>query len=82
MIDVLGVSIGGEIARAWIQLLDGHRRIRRFISVGSPQPSTIAAHPWPRRLFRGIAAVKWGIAQPRQRNGHLSALRRIKHHSL
>jgi triacylglycerol lipase len=81
MIDILGFSIGGVIARTWIQLLDGHRRTRRFISVGSPQLGTITAHPWPRRLFRGIADLRWGRALLRQLNGDLSALQRIECHS-
>ena len=46
-IDLLGFSIGGVIARTWIQLLGGHHRTRRFISVGSPQQGTLTAQPWP-----------------------------------
>ena len=80
-VDVLGFSIGGVIARTWIQLLGGHRRTRRFISVGSPQLGTITAQPWPGRLFRGIADLKWGSALLSQLNGDLSALRRIECHS-
>jgi triacylglycerol lipase len=80
-IDLLGFSMGGVIARTWIQLLGGHRRTRRFISVGSPQLGTITAQPWPSRLFRGIADLKWGSALLNQLNGDLLALRRIECHS-
>ncbi|MFM8278444.1 MAG: esterase/lipase family protein [Cyanobium sp.] len=80
-IDLLGFSMGGVIARTWIQLLGGDRRTRRFISVGSPQQGTITAQPWPGRLFRGLADLKWGSALLRQLNGDLSALRRIECHS-
>ncbi|MEB3333295.1 MAG: alpha/beta hydrolase, partial [Synechococcaceae cyanobacterium] len=34
-IDLLGFSMGGVIARCWIQWLGGHQRTRRFLSVGS-----------------------------------------------
>lgn len=81
LIDVLGFSIGGVIARTWIQLLGGHRRTRRFLSVGSPQLGTITAQPWPGRLFRGIADLKWGSPLLSQLNGDVSALRRIECHS-
>ncbi len=80
-LDLLGFSMGGVIARTWIQLLGGHRRTRRFISVGSPQLGTITAQPWPGRLFRGIADLKWGSALLRQLNGDLSTLRQIECHS-
>lgn len=80
-IDLLGFSIGGVISRAWIQLLGGHHRTRRFISVGSPQQGTLTALPWPGRLFSGIADLKWGSALLERLNGDLDALRRIECHS-
>ena len=80
-IDLLGFSIGGVIARCWIQLLGGHRRTRRFVSVGSPQQGTLTALPWPARVFGGIADLKWGSALLEQLNGNLDALRRIECHS-
>jgi triacylglycerol lipase len=57
-IDLLGFSMGGVIARTWIQLMGGHRRTRRFLSLGSPQQGTLTAQPWPRRLLPGIADLK------------------------
>jgi triacylglycerol lipase len=80
-IDLLGFSMGGVIARAWIQLRDGHRRTRRFISVGSPQQGTITAQPWPGRLLAGIADLKWGSPLLRRLNANLDSLRRIDCHS-
>ena len=80
-IDLLGFSIGGVIARAWIQLQGGHRRTRRFVSVGSPQQGTLTAQPWPARVFGGIADLKWGSALLQQLNSNLDALRRIECHS-
>ena len=80
-IDLLGFSMGGVIARCWIQLLGGHRRTRRFISVGSPQLGTLTAQPWPARLFRGIADLKRGSGLLAQLNGDLAALQQVDCHS-
>lgn len=80
-IDLLGFSIGGVIARTWIQRLGGHRRTRRFISVGSPQQGTLTAWPWPRRLFRGLADLRHDSALLRDLNSDLSALEGIECHS-
>ena len=76
-IDLLGFSIGGVIARTWIQLLGGHHRTRRFISVGSPQQGTLTAQPWPGRLLAGIADLKSGSPLLTELNGNLDALAEI-----
>lgn len=80
-IDLLGFSIGGVIARTWIQLLEGHQRTRRFISVGSPQQGTLTAQPWPGRIFKGIAGLKWGSGLLERLNSNLDTLHRIECHS-
>jgi triacylglycerol lipase len=73
-IDLLGFSMGGVIARTWIQLRGGHHRTRRFISVGSPHQGTITANPWPRRLMAGIADLQQGSTLLQTLNGDLSGL--------
>ncbi len=80
-IDLLGFSIGGVIARSWIQLLGGAQRIRRFISIGSPHQGTITAQPWPGGVFQGIDDVKWGSNLLLRLNRDLDPLRRIECHS-
>ncbi len=80
-LDLLGFSIGGVIARCWIQLLGGHARTRRFISVGSPQQGTLTALPWPGRIFSGIADLRWGSALLERLNSDLDRLQRIECHS-
>ena len=80
-VDLLGFSIGGVIARSWIQQHGGHRRTRRFISLGSPQQGTITAQPWSSRLFRGLADVKWGSALLQELNDDLDTLRAVECHS-
>ncbi|MCP9931743.1 alpha/beta hydrolase [Cyanobium sp. AMD-g] len=76
-IDILGFSMGGVIARTWIQQMGGHARTRRFLSLGSPQQGTLTAQPWPRRPLAGIADLKLGSALLRQLNADLSPLRDI-----
>jgi triacylglycerol lipase len=76
-IDLLGFSMGGVVARAWIQLLGGYPRTRRFFSVGSPQQGTITARPWPGRLLVGIADLRSDSPLLQRLNGDLEVLRRI-----
>ena len=73
-IDILGFSMGGVIARSWIQLEGGHRRTRRFHCVGSPQRGTWAAQIWPSRILRGIGDMKRGSGLLRQLDANLSTL--------
>ena len=80
-LDVLGFSIGGVIARSWIQQLGGQRRTRRFISLGSPQQGTWTAQPWPRRLFPGLADLRCGSALLQELNSDLEGLRGVECHS-
>lgn len=74
-VDLLGFSMGGVIARTWIQLCGGRSRTRRLISVGSPQRGTLAAQLAPRALLTGIADMKIGSALLRRlnRDGHALA---------
>ncbi len=76
-IDLLGFSMGGVVARTWIQLLGGHRRTRRFVSLGSPQQGTWTAQPWPGRLMAGIADLKWGSPLLERLNTNLEPLEQI-----
>ena len=69
--------MGGLIGRTWIQLAGGHRRTRRFISVGSPQQGTLTAQPWPRWLLAGVADMKLGSRLLRQLNDNVDALRSV-----
>ncbi|MFO0077280.1 MAG: esterase/lipase family protein [Cyanobacteriota bacterium] len=77
-IDLLGFSMGGVVARTWIQLLGGHVRTRRFISVGSPQQGTLTAQPWPRRPLAGIADLKLGSPLLRRLNENLETLAAVE----
>ena len=57
-IDILGFSMGGIIARYWLQKFNGYKRTRRFISVGSPHKGTLMAQLIPKYPFRGISEMK------------------------
>ena len=76
-IDLLGFSMGGIVARTWLQWKGGHRRTRRFWCVGSPQRGTLAAQLVPRMLLAGIADMKVGSSLLRRLNRDPSALQGI-----
>jgi triacylglycerol lipase len=81
-LDLLGFSMGGVIGRTWLQLLGGHRRLRRFTCLGSPQQGTLAAQLVPRSLLAGIADMKIGSPLLRQLDADLTALDRVECRSL
>lgn len=76
-LDLLGFSMGGVIARTWIQLQGGHRRTRRFVSVGSPQRGTWVAQPWPAQLLASVADMKVGSGLLRRLNADSRCLQPI-----
>jgi triacylglycerol lipase len=80
-IDILGFSMGGVIARTWIQLMGGHGRTRRFLSVGSPHQGSLLALPWPRRPLAGIADLKPGSPLLRRLDADLTPLQGVDCHS-
>jgi triacylglycerol lipase len=77
-IDLLGFSMGGVIARVWLQELGGAARTRRFLSVGSPQQGTLTAQWLPRWPFRGLADMKMGSPLLRELNRDPAALAGVR----
>ena len=77
-IDLLGFSMGGVIARTWLQELDGAKRTHRFISVGSPQQGTLTAQCVPSWLFAGLADMKRGSPLLRSLNGDYAELQAVE----
>ena len=57
-IDIVGFSMGGIIARYWINKFSGYLKTKRFISIGSPHRGTLTAQLVPKNLFKGIAEMK------------------------
>ena len=57
-IDILGFSMGGIIGRYWINKLNGHKRTKRFMTIGSPHNGTLASQLVPKYPFRGISEMK------------------------
>ncbi|MFM2417007.1 MAG: hypothetical protein RL385_1730 [Pseudomonadota bacterium] len=43
-VDIVGFSMGALVTRAYLQLLDGGRRVRRFVSISGPHRGTVAAY--------------------------------------
>ncbi len=77
-VDVMGFSMGGVIARAWIQLLGGASRTRRFTTVASPHQGTLVALPLPRRIMPGIADMKPGSPLLRRLDEDIEPLRQVE----
>ena len=59
-IDILGFSMGGIIARYWINKFNGYLKTKRFISIGSPHRGTLTAQLVPNNPFKGISEMKIG----------------------
>ena len=57
-IDLLGFSMGGIVGSCWLKYFDGNKRIKKFISVGSPHKGTLTAQIVPRSTFKGISEMK------------------------
>jgi len=49
VIDVIGFSMGGLIARYYLQELGGYRRTRRFFAISAPFAGTFWSHFYPGR---------------------------------
>ncbi|MFM8276073.1 MAG: esterase/lipase family protein [Cyanobium sp.] len=77
-VDVLGFSMGGVIARTWVQLEGGHRRTRRLTTVASPHRGTLAALPWPGRWLPGLADMKPGSSLLRRLDAQPECLRAVE----
>ena len=59
---LVGFSMGGIVARYYLQALGGRERVERFIAIGSPHKGTIMAYFLPRRFFPGCADMRPGSA--------------------
>ena len=57
-LDILGFSMGGIIGRYWIKKLNGYKRTRRFITIGSPHNGTLTSQLIPKYPFKGISEMK------------------------
>ncbi len=77
-VDVMGFSMGGLIARTWIQLHGGAGRTRRFTSVASPQSGSLVALPWPRFPLAGVADMKPGSELLRRLDADLTSLHQVE----
>src|SRR5262249_31975294 len=53
-IDLVCHSLGGLIARTWLQLLGGARRVDRCIMLGAPESGTYNAYWLPSRVRREL----------------------------
>ncbi|MHB9759315.1 esterase/lipase family protein [Streptomyces sp. BYX5S] len=62
-VDIVGHSLGGLIARYYVQCLDGDRRVRTLVTLGTPHGGTSVApladaHPIVRQMRPGSSVVE------------------------
>jgi pimeloyl-ACP methyl ester carboxylesterase len=62
-IHVIGHSMGGIIARYYVQRMDGDARVHTLVTLGSPHGGTRAAHLLPRGVLRQLTARSDVIAE-------------------
>lgn len=55
---LVGFSMGGIVARHYLQSLGGKDRVERFVAIGSPHSGSIMAFGMPRRYFPGCADMR------------------------
>lgn len=53
-VHVIGHSLGGLIARYYVQRLEGHRQVHTLVTLGTPHGGTHAARLLPHRLVRQL----------------------------
>ncbi len=66
-VHVVGHSLGGLIARYYVQRQDGHRRVTSLVTLGTPHSGTVWAHIVPAPLIRQLrpgSAVLQELAEP------------------
>ncbi len=68
-IDLVGFSMGGLVSQTFIQLLEGHSRVRKFVSIAAPHQGTLWAH----------LATAAGIVDMRCGSAHLKRLSNMEH---
>ena len=66
-VHVVGHSLGGVVARYYVQRLGGDARVHTLCTLGSPHSGTLAAHLLPSRLVRQLrpgSELMQELAQP------------------
>jgi triacylglycerol lipase len=66
-VHLIGHSLGGLVARWYVQELGGHTRVSQTISLGSPFGGTERAHPFPFLVGRDLATASPLLARLRSR---------------
>jgi pimeloyl-ACP methyl ester carboxylesterase len=66
-VHLVGHSLGGLVARWYVQELGGHARVTQTISLGSPFGGTERAHPFPFLVGRELARTSPVLARLRSR---------------
>jgi pimeloyl-ACP methyl ester carboxylesterase len=67
-VHLVGHSLGGLVARYYVQELGGHARVAQTISLGAPFGGTERAHPFPFLVGRELARTSPLLARLRDRS--------------
>ena len=76
-VNIVGFSMGGIIARIWLQQWNGAFRTNNFLTIGSPHNGTFTAQFIPSLLFPGIAEMKRGselLSELNRDTSHLNGI--------
>jgi triacylglycerol lipase len=72
--DLIGFSMGGMIARYYVQRLGGIERVRRFLTLAAPHRGTVWSHLAP---LPGLRQMRPGSAFIKDLNQDADMLRRV-----
>ena len=72
--DIVGFSMGGIVARYYVQKLEGYNRVKTFITLASPHQGSILAHCMP---GEGCKQLQPNSDFMNDLNNDLSALKKI-----
>jgi triacylglycerol lipase len=77
--DLVGFSMGGLICRYYIQKMDGYRRVRRFVTLSTPNHGTVWAYLSGRA---GVKQMRPGSELLDELNGDVSKLAPLNYTSI
>jgi pimeloyl-ACP methyl ester carboxylesterase len=66
-VHVVGHSLGGVVARYYVQRMGGDQRVHTLVTLGTPHAGTLTAHLWPSRVARQLrpgSALLQELASP------------------
>lgn len=78
-LDIVGFSMGGIVARYYLQRLGGLQRVQRFITLSSPHRGTLTGNAWP---LVGGQQMGYNSSFMRSLNADVAQLKRLQFTSI